>query len=104
MHDEDGHVEMVTDRVDGGPEDQILQSAVPVGAHNHQVRANLAGVAHNFTARGGRMEHDRFDCETLLAERTGDGPKVLLAGLDLRRGRVLPVYLAGDALFDVNQV
>src|ERR1035441_3186476 len=46
-HDQHGHVQMMPHRTDGGAEDQVLQSAVAVRAHDDQVGVDLLGVTQN---------------------------------------------------------
>ena len=36
-HDQHGHFQVVAHRVDGGSEDQVLQTAVAVRAHDNQI-------------------------------------------------------------------
>src|SRR5258708_5524649 len=50
-HDEHGHVQVVAHRVDGVSENQVLESAMPVRPHNHQVGPNLMCIAHDLLPR-----------------------------------------------------
>src|ERR1035437_6080766 len=54
-HDQDGDVQMMPHGTDGGAEDQVLEPAVPVGAHDDQVGVDLFGVVQDCLGRRGRM-------------------------------------------------
>ena len=49
-HDQHRQLQIMADRVDGVAEDQILQSAMAVRAHDHQVGLDFRGIAHDFLA------------------------------------------------------
>src|ERR1035437_5517219 len=47
-HDQHRHVQMMPHGTDSGAEDQVLESAVAVRAHDHQVGIDLLGVTQDF--------------------------------------------------------
>src|ERR1019366_9575047 len=89
-HDEHRHVQMMPYGTDGGAEDQVLQSAVAVRAHDHQVGVDLLGVTQDFLGGGDRMGDRGDHANPLIAQGLGDAFEVLAAQLHLRRGGRCP--------------
>ena len=52
---QNGHVQLVANRSDCVSENQILQAAVAMSAHDHQIGMDLPGVAQDLARRRSRM-------------------------------------------------
>ena len=63
-YDQNGRIQLVTNGIDRISEDQVLQAAVPVGAHDQQIRSDLARVLHDFAPRVGRVADGGLDAQT----------------------------------------
>src|ERR1035441_1644581 len=85
-HDQHGHVQMMPHRTDGGAEDQVLQSAVTVRAHDHQIGPDLPGITQDFLRGRDRMRDLGHHANPLIAQGLGDPFEVYLAQLDFRPG------------------
>src|SRR5690242_2302115 len=70
--DEHGNFQIVPHGIDGGTEDQVFETAVAMGAHDDEVGADFAGVAHDLLPRRGRMRDGRLDGDPLVAQRLCD--------------------------------
>ena len=97
-------VQFVPHGVDRSAENQVFKAAVSVGAHNYQVRLDLACVADNFLAGGRGMRDGGFHRNALFTNGAGNPIEVLFAGFDFRSRRIPSVHLACDAFLNVEQV
>src|SRR5579863_1186295 len=65
---EDRDVEFVTDRVDGVAEDQVLDAAVSMGAHDEQIGMDLLSVADDLFAGIRAVANSSLDLDLPLAQ------------------------------------
>ena len=98
------NIQFVANRVDGVAENQVLDAAVSMGAHDEEIGVNLAGVAHNLLPRIGAVADGGFNFNLHLAERVDEAVEILAARFDFSGGRFGAVDLAGDAFFHVQEI
>src|SRR5579863_3314123 len=77
---QDRDVKFVADRVDSVAEDQVLNAAVSVGAHDEQIGMDLAGVADNLPAGVGAVSDGGFNLDLHLAERVDQTVEIFASG------------------------
>src|SRR5579884_3780353 len=83
-HNQQRRPDVVTNGVDGCSKDHVFEASVPVGAHNHQIRVQLFGIAHNLFPWIVRVTDDSLSCNVLTFKALSDLIQIRLPGLDLR--------------------
>src|SRR5215467_4629488 len=64
--------QLMPNAVNGGTEDKVLQSAMPVGSHYQQVGLNQSRAADDLARGLGGMRHYCFDFNPLRSNRIDD--------------------------------
>ena len=75
-----------------------------VGGEDDQIRLSVAGVLNDLFPRAPRVANGGVHFEAAGGETGGNAVQILAAGADFGGGGEWAVELAGDILFDVQQV
>src|ERR1019366_6131201 len=102
--DQNGDVELVTNRVDSVAENKVFDAAVPVRAHDQKIGKNLVSVFDDFFARIRAVADRRLHLDLHFRQGIHEAVKIVAAGLHLSRRGLRTVDLTSDTFLHVQQI